>query len=125
LEGPPSPRGKYRWAGYTYQFDFGRIVPLLGLRPDAELAAAISCQRNLMGQFRRALKIPGYHVLRGFEKLIGKIPDVDVAKRAGCNVKTVLKYRQQHGIPRVPRGAMHADRKLQAYLDDLERFFKH
>lgn len=99
-------------------------MPLLGLRPDAELAKAISCQRHVLGQFRRGLKVPGYHVLRGFEKLIGKLPDVEVAKRAGCNPKTVGDYRRRHSIPRVPRGLMHADRKLRAYIDDLERFFR-
>jgi hypothetical protein len=125
LEEPFSPRGKYRWGGYTWNFDFGRITPLLGMRPDTELARAISCSRHTLRNFRRGLKVPAYHVLRGFEKQIGKFADTDVAKRAGCSAKTVGDYRKRHKIPRVPRGAMHADRKLQAYIDDLERFFKH
>ncbi len=46
----------------------------------------------------------------------GKVPDVKVAKLAGCCVRTVASYRKEHGIP-AARSPYYAGRDFMAKHD--------
>jgi hypothetical protein len=34
-----------------------------------------------------------------FHDLVGKVPDREIAKKAGCSIATICHYRQARGIP--------------------------
>lgn len=44
--------------------------------------------------------------------MMGKVPDAEVAKLAGCVGLTVSNYRAQHGIPRAPRASYRAPKRV-------------
>lgn len=96
-----------------------RIAPhaaLLGRAPDAEVAKAAGVSIRTVASFRARHGIPGYAGPRrrpeptrvrgsridAFAHLLGKVPDVVIAQRAGVTAHAVRAYRAKHGIQGAP-----------------------
>ena len=82
---------------------------LLGTMPDSRLANQIGCTRSIVAHQRRQQGIPasGREPIipaseidwSAWDRLLGKMPDVTLARGIGCRVEALRKRRHAQGIP--------------------------
>ncbi len=73
------------------------------LRPRGPLDVEVdeyASQRNLLARSPRELMRPGSkdHLLTSWREELGRVPDAEVAERAGVSVRTVAAYRARYAI---------------------------
>lgn len=76
------------------------LAPPMGSVPDSTIARLVGCSNSVIGRLRRRQGIPTYAPasnakLHDYLHLVGFLPDVEVARRAGVSRQRVWAYLQK------------------------------
>ncbi len=100
--------------------DYGRIMARLGKETDAVLAAEISCTRRAVCRLRQRMRIPAFDAFLAMRPLMGKVPDVKLARHFRVSANHIHIRRRRWGIPTASAKAYAAQQLLQQYVRTLK-----
>lgn len=103
------------------RYNYARIAARLGTTTDTALAKEISAPVQQVRKQRLRLGIERYSPVKRMHHLLGKLPDRELARRFGVAAATVSSYRKRHGIPPADLKAANAQKRLQSYLESLDK----
>jgi hypothetical protein len=79
-----------------------KLAPFLGKMSDAKVARLTGVSRQTVTRHRKKAGIGAKRVLykwKDFDALLGKVPDKEIAGRAGCSLTAVYYRRRKFNIP--------------------------